>query len=114
MVHSAKLIYNGLTLEYESDNMKYKQEWLYLKHWLQISSRGKKELTFEVSNLTGNRLFRIKLAEFKKTDDFGGRSSDGPKVNLGNEFEEHWQSDTKKNIWRELFRVQDIFLRLLN
>ena len=98
MVHSAKLIYNGLTLEYESDSMKYKQEWpVFKSHWLQASqARGKKELTFEVSNLTGNRLFRIKLAEFKKTDDFGGRSSDGPKVNLGNEFEEHWQSDTKK------------------
>ena len=98
MIHSAKLEYNGLKLFYDQDSRNFKSEMPVFKaHWIQASkAKGKRSLTFQVSSLTGHRIYSIDLNKFKKTDELGGRSADGPKVNLGNEFEDHWQKDSKK------------------
>ncbi len=98
MIHSARLKYNGLNLFYDQDSPNYKKEWPVFKaHWIQASgAKGKKVLEFNVSSLTGHSIFKLQLNQFKKTDELGGRSSDGPKVNFGNEFEDHWQQDSKK------------------
>lgn len=98
MIHDATIEYNGLKITYDQDSINSTKEFPVFKaHWLQAANaKGRKKLTFSVSSLTGHRIFDLELNKFKKTDEFGGRSSDGPKVNLGNEFEDHWQQDSKK------------------
>ena len=95
MVHDARLKYNGLNLFYDQDSINYKKELpIFKAHWIQAAKAKKtKSLEFTVSNLSGMKLFKIPLTAFKKTDEFGGQGS-GPRVNKGNEFEEHWQKDT--------------------
>ena len=40
----------------------------------------------------------IPLKSLKKVDDFGGRGAGGKKVNLGNQFEEHWVAESSEKV----------------
>lgn len=84
---------------FDSDSRAFKDERPLLKaRWIDISStRGSgKKIEFEVAASDKLRTEVIPLKAFKKVDDFGGRGAGGKKVNLGNQFEEHWFADSEK------------------
>jgi hypothetical protein len=83
---------------FDSDSRAYKEERPLLKaRWIDVSStRGSKKIEFEVAASDQLRTEIIPLKSFKKVDDFGGRGAGGKKVNLGNQFEEHWFEDSEK------------------
>ena len=84
---------------FDSDSRAFKDERPLLKaRWIDVSStRGSgKKIEFEVAASDKLRTEVIPLKAFKKVDDFGGRGAGGKKVNLGNQFEEHWFADSEK------------------
>lgn len=84
---------------FDSDSRAFNDERPLLKaRWIDASStRGSgKKIEFEVAASDKLRTEVIPLKAFKKVDDFGGRGAGGKKVNLGNQFEEHWFADSEK------------------
>lgn len=82
---------------FDADSRSYKDERPLLKaRWIDVSSfRGQKKIEFEVGLKGILQTKTIELKNLKKVDDFGGRGAGGKKVNLGNQFEEHWVQDSE-------------------
>ena len=101
LVHVFEIRMSKASEEYvfDSDSRAFKDERPLLKaRWIDVSStRGSgKKIEFEVAASDKLRTEVIPLKAFKKVDDFGGRGAGGKKVNLGNQFEEHWFADSEK------------------
>lgn len=97
-IYEIRLSKGKETFIFDSDSRAYKEERPVLKaRWIEVSSfKGTKKIEFEVGISDQLRTEIIPLTALKKVDDFGGRGAGGKKVNLGNQFEEHWVEDSNK------------------
>jgi len=97
-IYEARFTKGSETFVFDSDSRSFRQERPLLKaRWIDVSSaRGSKKIEFEVGISDQPRTKIIPLKSLKKVDDFGGRGAGGKKVNLGNQFEEHWVTDSEK------------------
>ena len=98
-IYEVRLTKGNETFVFDSDSRSFRDERPVLKaRWIDVSSaRGsKKSIEFEVGLSDQARTQVIPLKSLKKVDDFGGRGAGGKKVNLGNQFEEHWVADSNK------------------
>lgn len=98
-IYEVRLTKGNETFVFDSDSRSFRDERPVLKaRWIDVSSaRGsKKSIEFEVGLSDQLRTQVIPLKSLKKVDDFGGRGAGGKKVNLGNQFEEHWVADSEK------------------
>ena len=98
-VYEVKITKGRETFVFDSDSRSYMTERPLLKaRWIDVSSsRGSgKSIEFEVGLSNQLRTQIIPLKSFKKVDDFGGRGAGGRRVNMGNQFEEHWVADSQK------------------
>lgn len=97
-IYEVRLKKGNETFIFDSDSRAYQDERPILKaRWIDVSSaRSNKSIEFEVGLSDQLRTQVIPLKSLKKVDDFGGRGVGGKKVNLGNQFEEHWVADSEK------------------
>jgi hypothetical protein len=97
-IYEVRLTKGRETFVFDSDSRAYQQERSVLKaRWIDVSSSsGTKKIEFEVGISDVLITQVIPLASLKKVDDFGGRGAGGKKINLGNQFEEHWVADSEK------------------
>jgi len=98
-IYEVRLVKGNETFVFDSDSRSYQEERPILKaRWIDVSSSkgSKKSIEFEVGLSDQLRTKVIPLKSLKKVDDFGGRGAGGKKVNLGNQFEEHWVADSEK------------------
>ena len=98
-IYEVRLMKGNETFVFDSDSRSYQEERPVLKaRWIDVSSSkgSKKSIEFEVGLSDQLRTQVIPLKSLKKVDDFGGRGAGGKKVNLGNQFEEHWVADSEK------------------
>ena len=98
-IYEVRLAKGNETFVFDSDSRSFRDERPILKaRWIDVSSSkgSKKSIEFEVGLSDQLRTQIIPLKSLKKVDDFGGRGAGGKKVNLGNQFEEHWVADSEK------------------
>ena len=98
-IYEVRLTKGNETFVFDSDSRSFRDERPVLKaRWIDVSSSkgSKKSIEFEVGVSDQLRTQVIPLKSLKKVDDFGGRGAGGKKVNLGNQFEEHWVADSEK------------------
>lgn len=98
-IYEVRLTKGNETFVFDSDSRSFRDERPVLKaRWIDVSSSkgSKKSIEFEVGLSDQLRTQVIPLKSLKKVDDFGGRGAGGKKVNLGNQFEEHWVADSEK------------------
>jgi len=99
VIYEVKITKGRETFVFDSDSRSYMTERPLLKaRWIDVSSsRGSgRSIEFEVGLSNQLRTQTIPLKSFKKVDDFGGRGAGGRRVNMGNQFEEHWVADSQK------------------